>query len=231
MLDSLGSTLTQETVEGYYTSRGVDPHEGELTVEQIIQSLELEVQKTSEEKKDVGPQEEPLTSGASTPTHGMPSLDLVDKDGVPNPNVALGVSGPSAPPSQEEAAKDPHRAGLKGNGPSLGGPLTGNGGQQQQPGPGETEETTVVDDLESEEEDDETKEDGKERVINIKTCPLCHRSALTKRAEVDIVTHLAVSSVLVLIYIGRLGLTSPSLVSSTGLRLRRLGPRQPTRRR
>jgi phosphatidylserine decarboxylase len=30
------------------------------------------------------------------------------------------------------------------------------------------------------------------RVINIKTCPLCHKPRLSKRAEVDIVTHLAV---------------------------------------
>jgi len=31
-----------------------------------------------------------------------------------------------------------------------------------------------------------------ERVINIKNCPLCHRPRLNSRAEVDIVTHLAV---------------------------------------
>ena len=31
-----------------------------------------------------------------------------------------------------------------------------------------------------------------ERVINIKNCPLCHRPRLNSRAEMDIVTHLAV---------------------------------------
>ena len=31
-----------------------------------------------------------------------------------------------------------------------------------------------------------------ERVINVKNCPLCHRPRLNSKAEVDIVTHLAV---------------------------------------
>jgi phosphatidylserine decarboxylase len=34
--------------------------------------------------------------------------------------------------------------------------------------------------------------DDRERVINIRTCPLCHRSRLGKRTEQDIVTHLAI---------------------------------------
>lgn len=33
--------------------------------------------------------------------------------------------------------------------------------------------------------------DARERVINIKNCPLCHRPRLSSKAEVDIVTHLA----------------------------------------
>jgi phosphatidylserine decarboxylase len=32
----------------------------------------------------------------------------------------------------------------------------------------------------------------RERVINIRTCPLCHRPRLGKRSEQDIVTHLAI---------------------------------------
>jgi phosphatidylserine decarboxylase len=31
-----------------------------------------------------------------------------------------------------------------------------------------------------------------ERVINVKNCPLCHRPRLNKKAEMDIITHLAV---------------------------------------
>ena len=35
-------------------------------------------------------------------------------------------------------------------------------------------------------------DEGVERVINVKNCPLCHRPRLNSKAEVDIVTHLAV---------------------------------------
>ena len=35
-------------------------------------------------------------------------------------------------------------------------------------------------------------DDGLERVINVKSCPLCHRPRMNAKAEVDIVTHLAV---------------------------------------
>jgi phosphatidylserine decarboxylase len=34
-------------------------------------------------------------------------------------------------------------------------------------------------------------EETRERVINIKSCPLCHRPRLSSKAEVDIVTHIA----------------------------------------
>jgi len=37
-----------------------------------------------------------------------------------------------------------------------------------------------------------TSEDSFERVINVKNCPLCHRPRLNSKAEMDIVTHLAV---------------------------------------
>jgi hypothetical protein len=33
---------------------------------------------------------------------------------------------------------------------------------------------------------------GVERVINIKTCPLCHQPRLKNKGEMDIVTHLAI---------------------------------------
>lgn len=37
-----------------------------------------------------------------------------------------------------------------------------------------------------------SSEDSFERVINVKNCPLCHRPRLNSKAEMDIVTHLAV---------------------------------------
>lgn len=158
MLDSLGSTLTQETVESYFIQNNVDPREGELTVEQVVQCLEDEVKKSSEEKKDIGPAEEhPLApSGTSTPTlftGGLPTLDPLDAHGHPATSVPLDVTGPSAPPSQAEAAVDPTRAASMGNGPGL----------------EEVEQTRIIEEEDSDDDDDEdVKEDDKERVINIK---------------------------------------------------------------
>ncbi|KAJ7472559.1 phosphatidylserine decarboxylase-domain-containing protein [Mycena latifolia] len=37
-----------------------------------------------------------------------------------------------------------------------------------------------------------SSEDSFERVINVKNCPLCHRPRLNSKAEVDIITHIAV---------------------------------------
>jgi phosphatidylserine decarboxylase len=34
--------------------------------------------------------------------------------------------------------------------------------------------------------------DSVERVINVKNCPLCHRARLNDKAEMDIITHLAI---------------------------------------
>ena len=38
----------------------------------------------------------------------------------------------------------------------------------------------------------DTSSDSLERVINVKSCPLCHRPRLSSKAEIDIITHLAV---------------------------------------
>ncbi|KAF5359407.1 hypothetical protein D9756_003659 [Leucocoprinus leucothites] len=38
----------------------------------------------------------------------------------------------------------------------------------------------------------EDQYDGVERVINVKSCPLCHRPRLSSKAEMDIMTHIAV---------------------------------------
>jgi phosphatidylserine decarboxylase len=41
-------------------------------------------------------------------------------------------------------------------------------------------------------EDGRNKEDSVERVINVKNCPLCHRPRMNSKAEMDIMTHIAV---------------------------------------
>ena len=79
MLDSLGSTLSSETVDSF-TRNGKKPVEDELTVDEAIRCLEMQVGRPPNEKKRVVPVEEggslldlstPGTPGGSSMGMGM----------------------------------------------------------------------------------------------------------------------------------------------------------------
>ncbi|BEJ14342.1 hypothetical protein CspHIS471_0401090 [Cutaneotrichosporon sp. HIS471] len=54
MLDSLGSTLTHQTLESFFTRVGKNPDNGdELTVDEVVQALEEEVTKSPDQKRKV----------------------------------------------------------------------------------------------------------------------------------------------------------------------------------
>jgi phosphatidylserine decarboxylase len=50
MLDSLGSTLTRQTIEGYFDAWGKSAATDELEIDEVIQCLEWEVTKPKTEK-------------------------------------------------------------------------------------------------------------------------------------------------------------------------------------
>ncbi|KAF8054918.1 hypothetical protein FPV67DRAFT_1751803, partial [Lyophyllum atratum] len=50
MLDSLGSTLTRDTANAFFTTHGKQPHVDELSVEEVILCLETELSRLDEEK-------------------------------------------------------------------------------------------------------------------------------------------------------------------------------------
>lgn len=182
MLDSLGSTLTRATIDSYFTQQNLEPETDELTIEQLIQALEGEVKKRREDKNRVRPEENDISSGTTTPnpqqSEPLPSLELTDADGVPNPAVALSVIGPGARPEQDAAAGKLDPPAVVGNA------LPKNEVHL-------TDEAGIPYDDDDENEIAEESE-HLERVINVKECPLCHRPRLNKRTEVDIVTHIAV---------------------------------------
>lgn len=184
MLDSLGSTLTEETLDGYFTANSLDPEKDELTIEQVVAALEKEVNKSREDKKIVGPEETFVLRDEAAGSSDIPSLDLIDKQGQPNHALSISVSGPDARPPGQEASIDPMAVARDTNGL--------NHHTNQVP---LTDEAGIpYDEDEGDEDDTDSGPDSNlERVINIKECPLCHRRRLSKRTEVDIVTHLAVS--------------------------------------
>ncbi|KAJ9108700.1 hypothetical protein QFC21_000020 [Naganishia friedmannii] len=200
MLDSLGSTLSSSTLHGYFERFHKSYEEGELTFDQIIQCLEDEVRKQRKEKRRLS-ESTPL-SGVATPVgYGMAPRPARD---------GLDYAGQSAAPPPSVDADELARH-IRASAPRADADSEGNGDINVKPLPkvdhvkgklGAEQHLAVgaalspdMSPAESEIDDglqDSSTPDDMERVVNIKTCPLCHRPRLNKKSEADIITHLAV---------------------------------------
>ncbi|KAF8055577.1 phosphatidylserine decarboxylase-domain-containing protein [Lyophyllum atratum] len=194
MLDSLGSTLTRDTLNAFFTTHGKQPHLDELTIGEVIQSLETELGRPDAEKRRVD-EEGVDTSLVQTPAlggveggeggeGGGKKLDLSEMD----------FSGPGHVRGEEgyvtQGMEVPLEVAAGGNGNGVGGlPVLGTPGSY-------SSASYSSDDAEEASSGSSGSgvgvDDTIERVINVKNCPLCHRPRLTDRAEVDIITHLAI---------------------------------------
>ncbi|EPQ28676.1 uncharacterized protein PFL1_03979 [Pseudozyma flocculosa PF-1] len=253
MLDSLGSTLTTATVEGFFHANGKSPDDDELTFDEVIRALEDEIRKPWVQKRRIA--EGGLESGAQTPG----SLGYVANIGAEN-NRDLDMTGANAavaggnetverdgyftkadsevrapvPPSAQSAvvglASEPTSKPI----PDLAPPRSsdqqsGGAGQIQRDmsGLSLTSQTSSASSssasaapagvrltkprpassssssdpatpsppalkVEGTPVNDDDASSSVERVIRLKSCPLCHMPRLSKKGEVDIVTHLAV---------------------------------------
>ncbi|RDB20431.1 Phosphatidylserine decarboxylase proenzyme 3, partial [Hypsizygus marmoreus] len=228
MLDSLGSTLTRDTVHGFFTKYGKEPHRDELTVEEVIRSLEEELGRPDSEKRRVN-EGGGLGSGTSvvqTPAGEggaeVEGLDLEKMDFSGPPHVQEGYGTQPAEVTLDAAAAG---AGVGGTGQvgtsssyssnyssddaeDESAPSNGDGAS---PGGIPTSATTPTTATKTrkkarfhrkakaakshKEESSSSSgsgDDSIERVINVKNCPMCHRPRMSDKAEVDIITHLAV---------------------------------------
>jgi len=183
MLDSLGSTLSSQTVNSFFTRFGKDPFEGSITISQAVQCLESEICRPPNERKRVTSSPNEDDTAPTTPRgvkmEGPPPFDKIDFSGPSNlqPDETGRELRPMPPtphptegtnvPLQDVA--DPGRNRL------------GHSARQS---------STSSEDPE-EESSSGGSEEARERVINIKNCPLCHRPRLSSKGEVDIVTHIA----------------------------------------
>ncbi|WVQ75864.1 phosphatidylserine decarboxylase [Cryptococcus sp. DSM 104548] len=216
MLDSLGSTLTRHTLEGYFVASGKSPERDELTDEEVIRCLEREVNKSRFEKAKVssnGGADDIPTTGSSTPAAqpGQDGLGFVGPEGgassqLDPEELAQSILN-SRPRNQEGAGEDDtagNQANIEGSArgrrnpevPAVKVERTSSPGGKTVPAPGQpgadgslTPMSALDVDMD---EADASPPDDRERIINIKTCPLCHRPRLGKKTEQDIVTHLAV---------------------------------------
>lgn len=193
MLDSLGSTLSTETVNSFFTRNNKKPNEDELTMAQAIQCLETEVGRPNNEKKRISPDDNMLES--STPP--TPPMTRMLSSQTPPQLAKLDFSGPPiAPPDLESSpveriAPHPVYPTEVGQQP-LSDAAAGGSKIVLSSYPGTRQSSATSSDAEDSSGSGSTSDDTFERVINVKNCPMCHRPRLNKKAEMDIVTHLAV---------------------------------------
>ena len=179
MLDSLGSTLSSETVNSFFTRFDQDPFEGSITISQAVQCLESEICRPPSERKQVASSPNEADTAPTTPRgikmETPPQLDRIDFSGPLHvqPDDDGNRLRPEPPteganvPFQDTTDSDENRRGHSARQPSTSSEDAGE--ESSSGGSGE----------------------ARERVINIKNCPLCHRPRLSSKAEVDIITHLA----------------------------------------
>ena len=201
MLDSLGSTLSKETIDSFFTRHGKKPNEDEITTNEAIQCLEEEVCRPTAEKKRLSTDDAgaPDTSIPSTPmfvnngngagqTHNL-GLENIDFSGAPIHPTARQQSALVREPGQEQVLPahptEPNQQPLATAVQPVINQTVATTEQQ-------TSSSSSSSDNENDESSGPSSDETFERIINVKSCPLCHRPRINKRAEVDIITHLAV---------------------------------------
>lgn len=163
MLDTLGSTLHESTVNGFFTrfpSGNTDQEEQDLTFDQAVICLEEQLLKPRTKK--------PFSSKM--------------KDGMQSFHAASSVLNGDTPDSRPPVAENGTRAATNTNDtrtavPSLSIKEHGAAGEEGQV----LNADSLTDDGNSDEE----------HVIAIRECPICHQPKLNKRTDADIVTHIA----------------------------------------
>lgn len=161
MLDTLGSTLKESTIDGFFQrfAPDKDPNYAELTPDQVVMCLEDQLEKASQKRTMAGtlkrhvPHLHPLDDGVELHVHGQ-------RDQAANGNA-------SKPMPPNSAARDPPAASTESLGRA--------GGDDGEP--------PALDEL--------SDERGEEHVVEIQECPICHQPRLRKKSDADIITHIA----------------------------------------
>jgi len=222
MLDSLGSTLTRSTVASFFTCYGKKPHEDEISMEQAVMFLEAELGRPDSEKKRLDADDAMNDSSVSaTPVMFVAGqrgeevpLDLDKLDFLGPPHVALETTAPDDKlwtPAAPRYVTEPMQVPLTEEMPDTSSDDAENSSSgvtsaNNTPGGGstainvakKTKKTRFKRIRKTKDASDDsntastTDSNPIELLINIKNCPLCHRPRLNSKAEIDIITHLAI---------------------------------------
>ncbi|KAH8893211.1 hypothetical protein GQ53DRAFT_780694 [Thozetella sp. PMI_491] len=169
MLDTLGSTLHESTIDSFFkrfphlAANGDDTCE--LTMDEAVVCLEDQLEARSKPAQTVGervkgmlPDVDKVKSLLAVPGKGAET-----DSGTTTPTISsLNIS--DTPPPESQQSTDSYIAV-----PELS-------------TPGEEGEALDRDDLNA---------NGEEHVVEIRECPICHQPRLNKRKDTDIITHIA----------------------------------------
>ncbi|SPO25759.1 related to phosphatidylserine decarboxylase [Ustilago trichophora] len=221
MLDSLGSTLSTKTLDGFFLHVNKNPEEDELTFEETIVALEAEVQKPWDLKRKAAHASSSFNSGTQTPALGGVGdigTDLnqdMDFSGADAYSTHGSADGRPVPPASGNSSSDVPGASMTSSGGMMqtldrdfsalsmtsstdssghaGGthPLKPRSTSGSSSGMLSTSPTPPLINIEGE---SSSYDDASvpERVVRLQSCPLCHMPRLHKKGEMDIITHLAV---------------------------------------
>lgn len=159
MLDTLGSTLRESTIDGFFrrfAQENQEVDEADLTFDQAIIVLEEQLMKANKKPS--------ISTKVKSAMHMQTSVSNAETSSVSPPRPETSTA--------ESTNEDPNRSAV----PALAIPDHGKAG----------EEGNMI-------SPDDLGDDagGEEHVIEIRECPICHQPKLNKRADADIITHIA----------------------------------------
>ncbi|CAO1627428.1 unnamed protein product [Parajaminaea phylloscopi] len=183
MLDSLGSTLTSETIASFFARYGKSAETDAITIDEAIIALENETRKANKDKrKTVAGTATPAASDHAVAREGPP----VNQDSKGQPT--MDPTGPQAAAPSIVVNADDGGGGSGGNDGV--GPVAS---RAHEVSSANAPASKPIEHATSEPKDANPGQQATvERVILLKSCPLCHMPRLSKKGDGDVVTHLAV---------------------------------------
>ena len=170
MLDTLGSTLKESTIDGFFSrySSGMEMGDPLLTYDQAVTCLEDQLTHSTR-KKTWGE----TMRGAHDTMKGY--MDNAHMSTITNGEKK--TNGEMEPSPIAESSSKP--------------PLNANADRSAIPTLSQDHTGDLGDSGDLLDENDLVDERGEEHIVEIRECPLCHQPRLNKKSDADIITHIA----------------------------------------
>ncbi|POV99013.1 hypothetical protein PSHT_13728 [Puccinia striiformis] len=194
MLDSLGSTLTRETIASFYSRHGKSSNQDQdtLSFEQVIGCLESELVKPLNQKLRIDSEDEQIGVGLPAASGGTAGQELTG-DGENTPPSVDPPSSPSSPLVSisfiGHNSRDVTKSLSSRSGSLISSPSSPNLEEISEDDPNQTRP------LMRHRSSSSYSGLQYEKVVNISCCPICHQEKQThssEQNELDMVTHMAV---------------------------------------